>query len=109
MGQEFRDGQSFAMPEVIWTTPSSDDLERHFQFLATKNLDAAVRAVQTIIKAGSSLENFPRRGTLLEDGSDRRKLQVDFGKYGYTIVYRLEQDTVLILRLYHGREARRSQ
>lgn len=94
------------MPQVIWTTPASDDIERHFQFLATENPKAAVRAVQTIVRMGRSLENFPRRGTPLQDGSNRRKLRVDFGKYGYAILYRVEENRVVILRVYHGRESR---
>ena len=96
------------MSKVEWLPESLDDLKRHFDFLAPKNPVAAHKAAQQIRQAGFSLENFPYRGTLLQDGSNCRKLLVDSGRYGYRIIYRVKEDKVVILRIYHGREARSS-
>lgn len=64
------------------------------------------RSAQAIREAGFSLADAPYKGTALSDGSGRRKVVVPSGKHGYVIHYYLEEDTVLILRVYHGRENR---
>ncbi|BCL34373.1 type II toxin-antitoxin system RelE/ParE family toxin [Nostoc sp. MS1] len=94
------------MSKVIWLPEALTDLVRLFDFLKLKNENTAFQAAQVIREAGFSLADNPYKGTVLEDGSGRRKLVVPFGKYGYVIHYYLEDETVLILRVYHGRENR---
>ncbi|MDY6785847.1 MAG: type II toxin-antitoxin system RelE/ParE family toxin [Cyanobacteriota bacterium] len=93
------------MSRVEWLPQSLNDLKRHFDFLTSKNSVAAHQAAQKILQAGFSLENFPNRGTRLGNREQERNLRVNFGKYGYAIIYRVEEDTVFIVRVYHGREA----
>ncbi len=94
------------MSKVIWLPEALSDLVRLFDFLKLKNEGTAFQAAQAIREAGFSLAGSPYKGTALDDGSERRKLVVPFGKYGYIIHYNLEEDTVLILRVYYGRENR---
>ncbi len=94
------------MSKVIWLPEALTDLVRLFDFLKLKNENAAILAAQAIREAGFSLGDAPYQGTALNDGLGRRKLAVPFGKYGYVIHYYLEDDTVLIVRVYHGRENR---
>ncbi len=63
------------------------------------------KATRLIFKAGASLSVFPYRGRAI-DGTQQRKLQVPFGKYGYVLYYRIEDNRVFILRVHHGRENR---
>lgn len=93
------------MFEVIWLPDAFSDLEKQFEFLNEKNPDAASRATRAILNAGASLANSPERGTLITD-TDQRKLQVFFGKYGYLLYYRIENQQVFVLRVHHGRENR---
>ncbi|MCG9890810.1 MAG: type II toxin-antitoxin system RelE/ParE family toxin [Thermosynechococcaceae cyanobacterium MS004] len=62
------------MSELIWLPEALLDLTEHFEFLKLKNPEAAGRVAQSIRDAGFSLAQNPNRGTLLTDGSDRRKL-----------------------------------
>ena len=94
------------MPELIWLPEALLDLTEHFEFLKLKNPAAAGRVAQSIRDAGFSLVKNPYRGTLLVDGSDRRKLIIPFGKRGYVLHYYIDGETILILRVYHGRQNR---
>lgn len=90
---------------VQWLPNAEADLERHFDALNDKNPIAASKATRLIFKAGASLSVFPYRGRSI-DGTQQRKLPVPFGKYGYVLYYRIEDDLVFILRVHHGRENR---
>jgi plasmid stabilization system protein ParE len=94
------------MPQVVWLPEALADLVRHFDFLRLKNKEAAAQAAQAIREAGFSLAEMPGKGAALQDGSGRRKLIVPFGRYGYVMLYVLESDRIVILRIYHGRENR---
>jgi plasmid stabilization system protein ParE len=43
---------------------------------------------------------------MLIAGTQQRKLRVAFGKDGYVLYYRVEEQSVFVLRLHHGRENR---
>jgi plasmid stabilization system protein ParE len=90
---------------VQWLPEAEADLERLFDALNEKNSIAASKASRLIFTAGASLSVSPYRGRLI-DGTQQRKLQVPFGKYGYVLYYRVEGDRVFILRVHHGRENR---
>jgi plasmid stabilization system protein ParE len=94
------------MPQLIWSPEALTDLAAHFDSLKLANPDAAGLAAQAIRDAGFSIANSPNRGTLLSDGSGRRKLKVPFGKYGYVIHYYIEETAIFIVRVYHGRQNR---
>ena len=91
---------------LVWTETATNDLNRHYDFIALSNADAAVRAVQAIVSSGGSLQQNPRRGAIVDEIVGLRKLVVAFGKYGFIIHYVILEDDVIILRIYHGRENR---
>jgi plasmid stabilization system protein ParE len=93
------------MFEVIWLPIALKDLERHFDFLNDKNPEAASRASRALLNAGASLSQSPERCRMIS-GSNQRKLRVFFGKHGYFLYYRIEDEKVFILRVHHGRENR---
>ena len=70
------------MPRVKWTEAALADIQRHYETLLI-DTDVSIRAVQAIRKAGDSLD-FPRRGALVHEATGLRKLQVTFGKAGFT-------------------------
>ena len=61
---------------------------------------------QAIREAGFGLVNYPYRGVALNDGSDRRKLMSPYGRVGYVMPYLIEDETIVIVRVYYGREDR---
>lgn len=75
--------------------------------LADKNPDAARRAVVALADAVESLTMFPDRGRQ-SDVSDVRELIVPFGRSSYILRYAhlVETNEIVILRIWHGRQAR---
>lgn len=83
------------------------DLERLRLFLADKNPAATQRAIAALIEAIDSLAAFPDRGRA-SGISGLRDLIVPFGRSAYVV--RFEHDAqrqrIIIVRIWHGREAR---
>jgi plasmid stabilization system protein ParE len=50
------------MSRLIWTPGSSDDLERVYLFLAEKDEDTAIKALDAINEGSLLLEKFPKAG-----------------------------------------------
>jgi len=94
------------MPQVIWSPTASRDIDRHYNFLLTRDATVAAKVVREIIKTGGSLAQSPYRGTIVQQKAGLRKLLVSFGKYGYVIHYTVIEEEVIILRVYQGRENR---
>ena len=94
------------MSQVIWGAAASTDLTRHYEFLKTRNPNAAARAIREIVATGDSLTTTPYQGMVIDTETGLRKLKVFFGKYGYVIHYAVISGNLIILRIYHGRENR---
>jgi plasmid stabilization system protein ParE len=93
--------------KLIVSPAALADIERLREFLRDKNPTAAQRAIATLSRAIRSLENAPERGRPAGT-PEIRELIVPFGRSAYILRYahdRLGQE-VIILRLWHGREAR---
>lgn len=91
---------------VFWLPEAVVDLERLYDFLVDKDPAAAERAVRTIEGGADSLVEFPELGRPMDDDTNRRELFVPFGVSAYVLRYRIHQDTVFIIRVWHSREAR---
>ncbi len=76
-------------------------------FLSKKNEEVAARAAQVILRGSSLLEDSPRIGRPMSDGSGRRELFIPFGSGFYVLRYFLTSGTVVIVRVWHGREDRK--
>ena len=82
------------------------DIERVRQFLDVRNPDAARRAIRTIWSALERVQDIPELGRRTEDDSIRQ-IVIRFGAAGYVVRYTiLPGGDVLVLRVWHGREAR---
>jgi plasmid stabilization system protein ParE len=91
------------MPTLIWSPAARDDVVRLRQFIELHNPEAAKRAAETLKKAASLLLTYPGFGKRLEGRQDR-ELFVPFGKRGYVMRYRLDGETIVILRIWHALE-----
>lgn len=71
-------------------------------------MQASERATAKLKEAIRSLEEFPRIGRPLARSGMRERF-VAFGKGAYIIRYyhSLRRDSIVILRIWHSREARR--
>lgn len=96
------------MSEVIWLSSALADLDRCYDFLLSKDEETAKSALAAIFEAGESLSYSPLRCPTLKSYPDQRRLKVHWGRYGYFIYFKVEDDNVYILSVWHGRENRPS-
>lgn len=94
------------MPPLIWSPQALLDVQRLHRFLASKNLDAAKRAVTAIRQGVKVLSLQPGMGRPVEGMDDEfRDWIIDFGDSGYVARYRQDAHNVLILTVRHQKEA----
>jgi plasmid stabilization system protein ParE len=92
---------------IVVSRAAAADLERLHSFLADKNPAAARQAVAALVAAIESLHSFPQRGRS-SGVRDMRELIVPFGRSAYVLryAYSAATDEAIIIRIWHGREAR---
>ncbi len=94
------------MSRLIWSPAALLDVQRLYRFLAPKNTDAARRTAQAIRSAVGILRDHPRMGRPAEDmNPEFREWVIEFGRDGYVVLYRLDDEDVVLLAIRHGREA----
>lgn len=91
---------------VRYTRGAREDLRRLYTFLLEKDLRAARRARDAIVKAARFLEDFPFSCRKADDKNPfLRELIIPFGSSGYVALFEIEdQSTVTILAVRHQRE-----
>ena len=85
------------------------DIDRLFEFLMKANPLAAQKAMLAIDEGIALLEESPFLGIEMSEDPSYRQLFVPFGKSAYVLRYRIhaEADTLIVVRVWHGRERRR--
>lgn len=96
-----------AKTKVVWRERALEDINRLYNFLFNKNEEAAAKVAQVILRGSSLLEQSPRLGRPMADGTQRRELFIPFGSGYYLLRYFLTNDTVVIVRVWHSREDRK--
>ena len=89
---------------VIVSPEARGDLLRLNGFLSRKSARAARRAIDVIDTGLRELGDYPERGRPVGDGI--RSLPIRFGASGCVVQYRIDEDAVLIARIFHMREDR---
>lgn len=74
-------------------------------YLAMRSPAAALRAYDTLEAAIRSLDEFSERGRPGPE-PELRELIVRFGQGAYVVQYRVDPTTVIVARIFHGREDR---
>jgi len=91
---------------ILLSQDAASDIERIREFLDSANPEAAKRALRVIFAALERVQEFPNLGRPTED-ADIRQIVISFGATGYIVRYTIPRaGDVLVLRLWHGREAR---
>jgi len=89
-----------------WSAAARLDLIRLHTFLASKNPEAAKRAIQAIRQGANELAKHPGIGRPVEEmPPEFREWIVTFGHGGYVVLYHLDEKEAVILAVRHGREA----
>ena len=92
------------MKRVEISTQAQNDIEYLRRWLAQRSPSASRRATRTLVTAAHTLIDFPERGRLTLEGI--RELPVPFGSAGYVLQYFVEDDRVVIARVFHSLERR---
>jgi len=94
------------MPRLIWSPAALLDVQRLYRFLATKNIDAAKRAVESIREGVRIISVQPGVGRPTEDMDPAyREWLIDFGDSGYVALYHYDAQTAVIVAVRHQKEA----
>ena len=94
------------MSRLIWTPTALLDVNRLYDFLKPKDLDAVKRALKAIRQGVKVLEKQSGVGRPVEDMEDEfRDWIIDFGDSGYVVRYRVGQRFVTVLAVRHQKEA----
>jgi len=90
---------------LIWSTAARADLIRLRQFIEPYNPEAARNAAQTLKNAANLILQHSGIGKRLEGRQDR-ELFIPFGRRGYIIRYRIEENAIIVQKIWHGLEDR---
>jgi plasmid stabilization system protein ParE len=90
--------------KLAWTSKAASDLGRVYEFLAAVNPPAAASIVQGLTRAVTQLASHPQLGLRLEAFKPRDIRQLMVGQY--ELRYEVSEQTVMVLRIWHCREAR---
>jgi toxin ParE1/3/4 len=90
------------MMKLQFTRSAQRDLERLREFIAKKNPSAARRISQRLKKAITRLLEHPKMGVMVEEIEEAR----DLIQGDYIVRYTLLENTVIFLRIWHGKEER---
>jgi plasmid stabilization system protein ParE len=92
-------------PILIWSTAARADLIRLRQFIEPHHSEAARNAAKALKNAANLILQHSGIGKRL-DGRQDRELFVPFGRRGYIIRYRIEENAIIILKIWHSLEDR---
>ena len=85
--------------QVRWTRPAAQDLQQIARRIRRDNPPAALRVAKTIYDGCMALETFPNRGRTGRIAGTR---ELVFAPLPYIAVYRVKEEVVEILRIYHS-------
>ena len=90
--------------KIRFTVEAVHDLERLRVFVASKNPHAARRIAAELLDGIDNLALFPEMGLPVSRAPDPKLIR-DLFIGSYTIRYLREDGTIIILRIWHGKEA----
>ncbi len=86
-----------------WTAPAAQDLYRITRYIRRDNPTAAREVAKTIYDGCESLIHSPHRG---RRGKQTGTRELVFSPLPYIAVYRVAEDIVEILHIWHGAQDR---
>lgn len=97
--------------ELVFLPEAELDIDCLYDFLILENPLATKEAMLAIDSGSQMLEKFPELGKPMEDNSERRELFIPYGKSVYVLRYRIdtENEMIVVLRVWHGREKRKEK
>jgi plasmid stabilization system protein ParE len=88
------------MAQVRWSLTAGNDLQEIEDFIARDSVLHAITFVDRIVESAETLLNTPQIGRIVPEFNRADLRELIFR--GYRIVYLLQDNEVLILRVVHG-------
>ncbi len=88
---------------IRWTESAAADLQSIKTYLDRHHPDLSHTTVRMLYQRIRSLKNMPTRGRI---GSRIGTRELLFVPLPYIVVYRIQETTIEILRIYHGAQNR---
>ena len=94
--------------KIVFLPEAVEDIQRRYEFLVVKNPLAAAKAMLAIDEGLERLQQGPYVGVRMHERPEYRQLFTPFGKSAYVLRYRIHEETgtLVVVRVWHGREAR---
>ena len=91
---------------LVWLPEAQADIQRLYNFLRARDPRAAERAIRAVQLGAQRLLEFPHLGRRMDDETERREISVPFGAGAYVLRYRMHEETIVVIRVWHSREER---
>jgi len=92
--------------EIEWSDAALADLQRFADFLHSHHPSVASIVGQRIIEKTQVLSRYPKLGRPIAGRTEYRQLVLQVLNAAYVFQFRYDGDRLVILRIFHGREAR---
>ena len=87
--------------QVVWSPTALEDIEAIASYISRDSVFYAGTVVQRIINSTRSLENFPFAGRIVPEFGSKSIREVF--AYSYRVIYRIENETVTVAAVIHGK------
>ena len=91
---------------IEWSLEAVADLDRFAAFLHERFPELAARVANELVDRTNVLRRHPKLGRALAGRDEYRALFLQVLGATYVLQYRYDGRSILMLRIYHGREAR---
>lgn len=92
--------------ELEWSEDSLADLDRFAAFLQDQSPELAAIVAQEIIARAQLLSRHPKLGRPISTREEYRQVVMQVHRGTYVFQYRYNGNRIVMLRVFHGREAR---
>ena len=91
---------------LVWLPEAPAAIQRLYNCLRERDPRAVERAIRAVQLGAQRLLEFPHLGRRMDDETERREIYGPFGAGAYVLRYRLHDETIVVIRVWHSREAR---
>jgi plasmid stabilization system protein ParE len=92
--------------KIEWSVAALADLDRFVEFLNQEHPSLAARVATEIIAKVQILAEHPRLGRPIAGREEYRQIVLQVLRAAYVFQYRFDGERLVMLRIYHAREAR---
>ena len=88
------------MAEIEWSSKAENDLNEIIDYIAQDSLEYALSFYEQIREKVENLAKFPKIGRKVTELDDPKIRELILGNY--RIIYRLLEEKVQVVRIFHG-------